>query len=646
MKSFIFTFLMALALFAAPITNVQAQEKPTEPLTEEQKKEKEENEKRAFALIEQIANEAQFLRLPENRIRMQIGLADLLWVQSPERARAMFSLAADGVAEIIRTNNDAGDMQRRRGQNAVRSGMQLRQELVLAAARHDAPLAYQLLSATRPLPSAIANPNDPGSERRVDIEDLLEQSLLSQIASMDPKFALQQAEQSLDKGELNRSMAEVLRQLQAKDKEAAAKFEDRIIKKLQSSDLLATTDVGTLALSLLQPGPRSGSSTPVSAYMSPIISASAYQDLLASVIDAALKATPQAGGAQRRQSANRGRGTNTSTPSPRTPNNASQPRPTEAQSDQTNARRLLNGLRNLLPQVDQYAPSKASALRQKLTESGVTENRRGQMSQMANVMQAGNSETLLSAASTAPPALQSRMYREAALRALAEGNPDRAKQIANEHLEARTRDSVLQTIDFRQLANKAEGIRIEEIRQALAALPSDGERINSLLQMSESIRKTDPELALQLVDQAREYTNRRATGYQQFEQQLRVSSAYNALGSTQAFDVLEPGINQLNELLAAAAVLSGFETNVFRDGEMPLQGGSSLGDTVRRYAQQIGALAKTDYERAQALANRFQNAEPRVVARLAMAQALLGNDPRQFIFTRSRGNPFVFARPN
>jgi hypothetical protein len=38
--------------------------------------------------------------------------------------------------------------------------------------------------------------------------------------------------------------------------------------------------------------------------------------------------------------------------------------------------------------------------------------------------------------------------------------------------------------------------------------------------------------------------------------------------------VLEPGITQLNELLAAAQVLNGFEVEVYRDGELPLQGGS------------------------------------------------------------------------
>jgi len=48
--------------------------------------------------------------------------------------------------------------------------------------------------------------------------------------------------------------------------------------------------------------------------------------------------------------------------------------------------------------------------------------------------------------------------------------------------------------------------------------------------------------------------------------------------------VLEPGIMQLNELLSAAATLSGFEVNVFREGEMPLQGGSGLSRNMARYS--------------------------------------------------------------
>jgi len=634
MKKLICTILLTFVVLPATVITVTAQQPATGPTSEEQQRVKEENEKKAITLLDQVTNETQFLRLPENRIRIQLGIADLLWAKDSERSRSMFSLAADGVAELMRTTDWTVPM--RRGAGGARNSMQLRQELVLTAARHDASLAYQLLAATRPL-STVVNPNDPTAARRLELEETLEQSLLSQVAALDPKFALQQAEQMLDKGELSRSLADVLRQLQTKDKEAAVKLEERIIKKLQSANMLSTNDAGSLALSLLQPGPRLVDATAATPSQS-LLAAAAYQDLLNTVIDAALKSTPQAPTNQRRAAGNRGRNAGNTA---RTTNNSVQPqRPTDAQTEQANARRLLGGLRALLVQVDQYAPSKAPAVRQKMTELGMTENRRGQMAQVASlIQQGGSSETLLAAAAAAPPAAQSRIYRQAAILALEEGNPDRAKQIANDHLEPRARDSILQTVQFRELANKSAGARIDEIRLAIASLSSDGERVGALLQMSESVRKDNPEFALQLVDQAREYTNRRATGYQQFDQQLRVAAAYGTLGSTQAFEVLEPAIMHMNELLSAAAVLSGFEINVFRDGEMPMQGGSGLANIVRRYAEQIGTLAEKDYERAQALANRFQFAEPRVIARLSMAQVLLGQPPRR----SNRPNTRFFA---
>src|SRR4030095_14889860 len=113
------------------------------------------------------------LRLPENRISVQINSADLLWDRNQGRARSLFTGASDALAELIR-NTVPNDQ--RPVRNQTRSLGQLRQDLVLNAARHDARLAYQLLATTRPPapPSTteVRNPNRP------DSEDALEQALL------------------------------------------------------------------------------------------------------------------------------------------------------------------------------------------------------------------------------------------------------------------------------------------------------------------------------------------------------------------------------------------------------------------------------------------------------------------------------------
>ena len=110
-------FLLTLTLSLVCGANSIAQENaPLTGATEEQKAAQHENEKRAFQVLEQVASEAQFLKLADNRIRVQITVADLLWSNNQERARSLFSLAGDGVAELIRTTDMTGP-QPRRGQN-------------------------------------------------------------------------------------------------------------------------------------------------------------------------------------------------------------------------------------------------------------------------------------------------------------------------------------------------------------------------------------------------------------------------------------------------------------------------------------------------------------------------------------------------
>jgi hypothetical protein len=197
----------------------------------------------------------------------------------------------------------------------------------------------------------------------------------------------------------------------------------------------------------------------------------------------------------------------------------------------------------------------------------------------------------------------------------------------------------MQRIDFREMAKKAETARFEEIRQAVARLQTDGEKIDFLIQVAGDTQKSNPKLALQLLEEAKQMTSRRATSYDNFEQQLKVAHAFATVDPARSFEVLDPGISQLNELLSAAAVLSGFEMNMFRDGEMAMQGGNGLTSTINRYGQELALLARIDFERSETLAGRFQFAEPRIMIRMAIVQGLLGKTPsgstRTNVFSRA-----------
>lgn len=602
------SLLIGLAmLFLPSALAVSAQDPPN---AEQQKAALQE---KAVQLLDQIVAESRALKLPENRLRVQWQAGDLLWTRDEARARTLFSQAAAGLGELIHSL----DVSDRRYMELLQTPLQMRQELLTTIARRDPKMAYNFLLTTRPpLP-----PNASNTTGQQNAEASLEMNLLAQVAGTDPRLALQNAEATLDKGQFPGSLARLLAQLQEKDKEAALKLKDKMLKRLRAESLLSNSAASSLALNLLRPGPRLPETKESSQAANPsrpnnqALDEAAYRELLELVVAAALSSTPRSPGLSG---------------VPGGP-------PSAAQAMQNNARNLVNGLQSLLPHIDKYLPARAPAVRQKLAEMGIRSNPVTMTSELANLVQQGSSETVLNAASGASsPELKNMLYRQAAFKALNEGNFDRARQIASQYLDERQREGVMRELERQQTLQSALAGKMEEARQSLTAMKTDAERVNWLTQAAATVlKKNDQKLALQFLDEARALVSRRAENYQQFEPQLRVARGYAEVDPARAIEVLAPGIEHLNELLAAAVVLSGFEMRVFKDGEMLLQGGGQLNNLVMRYGQALLVVARSDFENVQTAIDRFQRAEARLIARMAIVRGLLDartdNDGQMFI---------------
>src|SRR5205085_443179 len=577
---------------------------------EEQQKAQAAREKQALKLLDQTVAEAQSLRLPENHIRVQVVAADTLWTHDEARARSRFTDAQGALAAMISglTSND---------QQQLNTAAQVRREMLTVVAQRDPALALDILRATR-LPQT-AQSNNPF--RRTDVDASMEFGLLSLVAANDPKQALQKAEEMLSKGEYSGSLANLLSQLQAKDKDAAAKLTDDVLKSLRAENLTTNQNARSLAFMLLRSGPQTNAATdqkvsaPVNTQANTqttaqannqasgqVLSEAAYRDLLDTLVSAALGVTPQS-----------------ITPNVRGGGRGGGFGPRGAFGGQDmNGMMLLAGVSSLLPQIDKYLPARSALVRQKLTTAGInTEQQANFRDQMNALSQQSSVDSLVNAAAQVPPGMQNRLYQQAALKAVAEGNTDRARQIANDHLSGDARDQVLQAIERQQIVRAAQQGKMDEARQLLGRLQTDDERVEALLQLTNMLMQTgDKKPAQQLLDEARGIVARHAENYQQLEAQLRVAHAYADLDPARGFEVLEPGISQINELLGAAALLNGFEGNYFKECELPFRGGSSLTGIIAEYAQELATLARVDFEDAQTTADKFQRLEPRLIAKL------------------------------
>jgi hypothetical protein len=628
--------ILASAVFAGAqdATSQSATAQPT-PDAQQQQEEKLKLEAKAIVLLDQIVTEAQALKLPENRLRVQIAAGDMLWDRNSARARG---LLVDAGAILSQMMLDAD----RTDRNETQTMNQLRQDLVLTAGRHDSELGYQLLRSTQQQPTT---PGNTGGGRRFvpDQQSNLEQSLLATIAANDPKVAYQKASESLDKGEYPTALSRVLSQLQAKDPDNFKKLSDKTLSRLSSDNIAGTREAAMLAVNLLMPGPRPASNstaTPTDATAinsrtasAQVLSESAYHDLMDNAVTAALSVTSLTAGSNNVRGGGGGGGARIfrgAQPDQQNP-------PDEAQVRQNNARIMLLSLQALLPQIDQYLPERAAAVRQKLTELGLGNNANFG-NQIRTAMQQGTSDSLVAAASTAPPQMQSRLYQQAAQKAVDEGNSDRALQIANDHLDESGKNSIMQAVDFKRMAASAAPEKLNEIKQKLAALPSDSDRVKYLIDLATATQKDNPKLALRFLDDARNLVTRRVTSYKEFEDQLKVADAFASLDPKRSFEVLELGIGQLNELLSAAAVLNGFEVDIYKEGELSLRTDNDLVSMVARYGQELAGLAKIDFERARLTADRFQLSEPRLNAKLSIVQSVLGAQPAVNNVRRGQNN--------
>ncbi|HEX7723722.1 MAG TPA: hypothetical protein VF397_16290, partial [Pyrinomonadaceae bacterium] len=474
----------------------------------------------------------------------------------------------------------------------------------------------------------------------------LEQALLATVATTDPKFAYQKAVESLDKGDFPTSLSRILTQLQTKDAELFKKLSDKTLNRLASDSLLASREATSVAMNLLSPGPMpasTASTQPTSTAASntnvraPILSESAYHDLMDSAITAALSVTSM-GPVNNTQ---RGGGAARVMRGPQ--QQQQQNPPDDATVRQNNARSLLFSLQGMLPQIDQYMPERAQSVRQKLTELGVNTNTMQTFGNQMRTMQQGSSDSLVTAASTAPPQIQSRIYQQAAQKAIDEGNTDKALDIATNHLDEAGKTAIMQAVDFKKLTMTASPEKMNEIKQKLAALPSDTDRVKYLIDLATATQKDNQKLALRFMDDARNLIARRAMNYNDFQDQLKVADAYATLDAKKSFEIMDAGIAQLNELLSAATILNGFEVDIFKEGELSLKANDDLVGMVARYGAQLSALAKVDFDGARSSAEKFQMPEPRMNARLMIVQSILGTQPVANVNNRRGLNNFQFV---
>ena len=599
-------FSIFLLIFAIS-SSIFAQTSPTES-KEEKEKARQELEKKAIALLEQVVNETALLKLPDNRALVAASAGDLMWQRDEKRARQLFRQAAN---EIVQANNMPADNSMP-GFIGIFQNASPRKQILLTVAKYDAELALELLYATRPsnvtvaLASRTQQPIQTGEKSQktaasrmeetqnkflADDELRLEQSFSAQAADKDPTKAAKLLRDSIAKNGVTNSVFQILNKINAKDNKLAVELTAEIGKKLLDSDFAKKDAERNVTISFLQqfylnsdkPTAKTETTKAIK------IEDKLAKDLANKMADYLLQLNTSKG-----------------------------------MEVYFQFRQATSVLEKIIPERIALIKQKQNQMKKNLPESF-------SMFDDDAFDSAGgtpSAEKMITGASKMPAQMRGMMYKGAVDEAVRSGNVEKARESLNQTPEGKERDDALAYLDSKIAETKIKDGKIDEARKIIDRLSSNKEKVERLVQMAIGFyikdTKDDRETASKLMDEARRLIDDAPQDEDAINDYLRVASGFAYIDPTVAFSMLDAFANQASEIVTAAALLAKYDkrNTGFKNGEMVLTRGlPRVGNGIFQYGKELNLLANSDIDRLKNIADKFQRDDARLLLKLYIVQA-------------------------
>ena len=527
------------------------------------------DEPKAVELLESIAERVPNLRSSGNRVFASCAVADLLWERDQKQARALF----ENVIKDLSASMGSLDFSDQESFNVLSYLQQQRQRTLEIVARRDPELALTFLQSTRP-----AFSSDKWGGQFAEQERNLELNLASLVAGRDPELALKLARASLRRG-LSHNHIAVVTQLNQKHPGAAQVLYGEIVERFASDDSAPNLESFNAAWNL------------VSSFQPPQAKEEVFRRLIDTLISRIVAINPTD--------------------------------PGRLQFSQN----LYHNIRWGVQLVEKFAPTRAQALRDwtRLAERTIDPNTRV-YTEINEISQHGTVEDILSLHSKYPEELHFAINQHAVWKAVNDGH-DRARQLAKELItDPVQRQQMLTQIDNHLAWRATNDNQIADARRLITNIKQVDQRIQMMTQLASNLAaKGNNEAALDLLHEARSFLEMAPQSGQKINAQLTLIRSFCLMQPEDAQTMLQPFIARLNEMIAAAVVLDGFDNRYLQEGEWAALGYYTLNGLITNVDQALGELAARDFEVAGTLAEQFERPEIRLMAQLAIVQAVLGN---------------------
>ena len=545
---------------------------------------------KGLALVSEIEGIIPQIKSPFTRIRAQLYTAQFLWDSDEKRAARYLSDAATGVKEFLASVDDG----RPEYSQQFQAISQLRFEILNVLSERDPDAALNFLYSTVPPPNPYGDRREQGVQ-----ESMLELSIANRIARKDAHRAFQIAKQVLKKRPTSNLMT-VVSQLRRQNPELAAELTAEIASKLLNVKLLSNHDAASLAMGLLRFGRASLKLQSGEENLKPtrltLLSEAQFRDLLQKAYDEAMSYS-----------------TSTTSHNP----------------ERDAAWNLLNGLQQVGPELDQFVSGGATAVQKKLAE--ISNQQAPGNYELQNALASSPTDAALERIAKAPPEQREQLYVQLAGREANNGNIARARQIINERVSTPyQRQQALTNLDQQEMHNAVSKGKVVEALRIISGFRTPRERAALVAQIAIQIGPGQKRAnAINLLEQAKSLLGSSPQAMDQDEMTalIEIARAFGKYDTKRSFEILDPLIEQVNDLCAAARTLEGFGSDFYDDEELDLQNGNSVGQAATRVTNVLGTLALVNFERARSASDRLRLPEVRLRAYLEIAQQAIQGNP-------------------
>jgi len=101
---------------------------------------------------------------------------------------------------------------------------------------------------------------------------------------------------------------------------------------------------------------------------------------------------------------------------------------------------------------------------------------------------------------------------------------------------------------------------------------------------------------------------------------LELARAFGPYDAKRSFEIIDPLIDQFNELCTAAQTLNGFGPEYFENDELDMQSEGSLASIAEEFSTVLGSMALINFDRAKASSDKLRLPEVRLHVHLGIAE--------------------------